>query len=111
MNQILGSGQAELRIFLVVSGIGQVIGFADLYQTRIFYATIFFIIGFRKKYRLGPTCEMDAIPAFSITQARGTVLILRAVEHHELALMNDDSRIESPGRLPTISLRREDGSA
>src|SRR2546421_10426932 len=107
MNQILGSGQAELRIFLVVSGIGQVIGFADLYQTRIFYATIFFIIGFRKKHRLRAPSEMDAIPALSVAQTRSTVFVLCAIEHYRLSLMEDDSRIQSPGRLPTISMRRE----
>src|SRR5438105_15953523 len=105
MNQILGSGQAELRVFLVVSGIGQVIGFADLYQTRIFYATIFFVICFRRKHRLGPTCEMDAVPALGIPQTRSTVLVLRAIEHHELALMDNHGGIESPSRFPTISLR------
>src|ERR1700722_10138507 len=75
MDQVLGSRQTQLRVFvigaaavhIVVAGIGQVVGLANLLQARIFHSTAFFIgcLGFQD--RLGSLCEMNAVAARRIS--------------------------------------------
>src|SRR5579864_3514932 len=53
---------------------------------------------------------MDAVCALSVAQARGTLLVLGAVEHDDLAVAPDYGGIEGSGGFPGSALRSEDGS-
>src|SRR5436190_23846764 len=100
MNEVAGSGQAELRVFLVVARVSQIIHVAEFDQPWIFDTAIFFVIGFWRKHRLGATGEVEAIAARGIAEAGGSVLILRAIQHDRLAVVRDNGRIKGAGRLP-----------
>src|SRR6266704_5142700 len=108
MNAVPRSGQAKLRVFLVVSGVGQVIHVAEFDQPWIFDTAIFFVIGFWRKHRLGATGEVEAIAALRIAEARRAVLVLCAVKHDEFAVVEDDRGIERASGLPGGALGGED---
>ena len=108
MNEISGSGQAELRVFLVVARVSQIIHVAEFDQPWIFDTAIFFVIGFWRKHRLGATGEVEAIAARGIAEARRAVLVLCAVEHDEFAVVEDHGRIEGPSGLPGGALGGKD---
>src|SRR5579859_1778600 len=44
VKQVVGFCEAELSVFLVVTGVSEVVRLADLYKPRVFHATVFFII-------------------------------------------------------------------
>src|SRR5437588_11468773 len=100
MNEVSGSGEAELRVFLVVPGVGQIIRVAELDQARIFNAAISFVIGFRRKHWLGATGEVEAIAALGIAEARRAVLVLCAVGLADLAVGEAARGMEGARGLP-----------
>ena len=103
MNEVPRSGQAKLRVFLVVAGVGEVIRVAELDESGVFNAAIFFVVGFRRKHRLGTACEVEAITALGVAEAGDAILVLRAIEHDKFAVVEDDGGIESAGGLPSCT--------
>src|SRR5277367_4490692 len=89
VDEISRGRQTKLRVFLVVTGVRQVIRVAELYQPRIFDAAIFFIIGLRREDRLAAACEVNPIGAFGVAQARSAAQILGAIKHYDFALANN----------------------
>ena len=91
MDQVLRSGQTQLRVFvvgsatvqIVVAGIGQVIGIAKFLQARIFYAAAFFVGRVGLQNWLGALGKMNSVAARGISQRRFTGKILCAIQHHE----------------------------
>ena len=117
VNQIGGSRQAQLGIFLVrsrsidvvVSGVGQVVGVADFLQPRIFHTAAFFVGRLGHHHRFGAAREMNTVIAGGIAQGRCALAILRAVEHYELTIFFHHGRIERSRGLEAIALRGQDG--
>ncbi len=107
VDEILRSRQTQLRVFLVIAGIGQIISIAELHQPRVFYAAIFFVMFFRRKHRLAPPREMDPIRALSIAKARSAAFVLGPVKHYDFAVAKNHRRVERARRLPSVSLRRD----
>ena len=89
VDQVFRSREAKLRIFLVVSRVGQVIGIAELNEPGIFDAAIFLVDSAGTENRLIPAREMNSVGALGISQARSALFVLRAVEHHDLAAAHD----------------------
>ena len=110
MHKVSRRGEAELSVFFVVASVGKIKGSADLNNSRVFNAAILLVVGLWRQYRIGATREVDSIRTFSVAEPRCPRSILRAIEHHELAVMRHDSRIESAGGFPSGTLRCENGS-
>src|SRR5713101_4081703 len=79
MDQIAGSGEAELRILFVIAGVGEVKSVAEFLEAWVFDATIFFIFiaGFWREDWIGAAREANPISTLGITEARGTRSVLR----------------------------------
>jgi hypothetical protein len=67
VQQVVGCGKAELRVFFVVAGVGHVIGAFDVHDAGIFYASAVLVIGFGRKDRVGMAREANAISALCIS--------------------------------------------
>jgi hypothetical protein len=109
VNQVHGSSEAELRVFLVIAGVGQIIGLAEFHQPRIFDPAVLFVVGLRGKHGLGAALEADAIRALRIAEAGDAALVLSPVEHDEPAVVTNHGGVEGPGRFPSVTLRGHDG--
>ena len=94
MDQVCGSGQAKLRVFLVVPGVRHVVRVDNLQHSWIFDASLFFIVGFRRKDRLIADGEVNTIDAGCISDARCARSILLAVEQDGFAPVSDRRRIK-----------------
>ena len=69
MYEVAGSGQAKLRIFFVVAGVGEIVRVADFLQARILDAAVFLVVGFWRKNGCGTAREMNSIITLRIAQA------------------------------------------
>ena len=107
MHQVAGRSQAELCVFLVVAGVGEIVRVAEFDKARIFDASVFLVVGLRNKHGFGVTAEVDAICALGIAETGYTAFVLSPIEHNELAMMDDHGGIEGSSRFPAIPLRRE----
>jgi hypothetical protein len=58
-----------LRVLGVISGVGEVVSVGELYQPRIFDASVLFIVRFGRQHRLRTTLEVDAIGALGVAEA------------------------------------------
>jgi len=61
MDQIAGSGEAELRILFVIAGVGEVKSVAEFLEAWVFDATIFFIAGFWREDWIGAAREANPV--------------------------------------------------
>src|SRR6266699_3011694 len=98
MNQVARGGKAKLRVLLVVSGVGEVVGAAE-----------FLVVSFGGEDRFGFAREMDGVDAFGIAEAGGCGSVLGPVEHDDLAGVEHSRGIERAGGFPGGALRRKDG--
>src|SRR5262249_42910207 len=108
MDEVLRRREAELCLLLVVPGVGQVVEAADLDEAWVFDAAVLLVRGFGREDRLSAPREMDAVRALRVAETGRPVPVLRAVEHHELAVLLDDRRVEDAGRLEAVAGRTED---
>ncbi len=82
---------------------------AELHQAGIFNAAVFFIFSLGREHGLGAAAEVDAIAALGIAQAGSAVLVLGAIEHDELAAVENDRWVKRACCFPAVALGRNDG--
>src|SRR5208337_4377560 len=120
MREVGGSREAELCIFLVVPGVGEVVGAVDKHEARVFDTAVFFVIVFGVEDGFWPAGEVNAIGALRVAEAGGTRAILSAVEHHKCSARKilgifagnkNDRGIEGTGGFPGGASRRENRRA
>ena len=87
-------------IFFVVAGVGHVIGIAELNQSRIFDAAVFFVGLGRRKDWLGAPRKVQAVIAFGVSEPRSPAFVLGAVEHDDFTCAHYDCRVERASRFP-----------
>src|SRR5260370_33943587 len=70
VEQVAGSGEAKLRVLLVVAGVRGVEGAAEFLQPPALAAPLLFALGFRREHRLGAARGGNAVAALGLAQAR-----------------------------------------
>src|SRR5262249_2632484 len=79
MNEIGRSCQAKLCVFLVVAGVGEVVGLIDLYKPRVFHSAVFFVVLFGRENWVGLARKVNSVGTVRIAEAGRTVRILRSI--------------------------------
>ena len=108
VNEVFRSGEAELRVVFVVSGVGEVEGVTNRDQPRIFDSAVAFVVCFRREHRFSVAREVNAIGALGISETRSARRVLRAIKHHVLAAKAHNRGIEHALRFPRVATGRKD---
>jgi hypothetical protein len=98
--QVGRSGQAQLRVVQVISGVSHVINRTDAQHARIFHTAAAFIWRGGLQHRARIYLEVQAVRGGRISDARRAMRIARAEQQYGLPVYHRGGRVERAGFHP-----------